>query len=133
MDQAPITSTISSWVIQSLGCFGARSKTLTSRTSRTPAAKLSEFSRSEFSFYPYVCSNLKTRTSRTKLSDFFFVRTIEFLLCARRKLGHVGTQKSGLLGRKGPNFLYVQITEFLSFFEKRNSVSSFYFPITYYN
>ena len=65
-----------------------------------------------------LCSNLKTRTSRTKMSDFFFVRAIKFLLCTRRRLGHVGTRKRGLLGRKSPNFLCVQITEFFSFFRK---------------
>ena len=60
-----------------------------------------------------LCSNLKTRTSRTKLSDFFFFRTIEFLLCSRRKLGHVGTRQRGLLGRKGQTFPCVQIVVFL--------------------
>ena len=65
-----------------------------------------------------LCSNLKTRTSPTNLSDFLFALTIEFLLCTRRKLGHVGTRKSGLLGRKGPTFPCVKITEFLSFFRK---------------
>ena len=76
-----------------------------------------------------LCSNLKTRTSRTKLSDFFFVRTIKFLLRIRRKLGHVGTRKSGLLGRKGPHFLVSKLPNFFAFFKKRNSVSSFYFPM----
>ncbi len=49
-------------------------------------------------------SNSKTQTSRTKWSDFSFLQLIEFLLCSRRKLGHVGTRKHGLLGRNVPTF-----------------------------
>ena len=76
-----------------------------------------------------LCLNLKTRTSWTKLSDFFFVLTIEFLLCTRRKLGHVGTRKADFSNEKVRLFLASKLPNFLAFFEKRNSVSSFYFPI----
>ena len=105
------------WPGQKFGCLGHLGQEHIVRVSKVRVFLLA------------LCSNLKTWTSRTKLSDFSLSELSNFS-CALKENSDMSELKNTEFSDERIQISVLsKLSNFLAFAEKRNSVSLFYAPI----